>query len=61
MPTKVKKILGVLAIIAGFIALITPFTPGAAWFLFIGFQFLGFHFTVWDKLFPPKDSLKKHD
>ncbi len=41
---RLKKILGVTCVIVGFIALITPFTPGAAIFLFMGYEFLGFSF-----------------
>jgi len=36
-----RKILGVLLIIIGILALLTPFTPGS-WLVFIGFGFLGF-------------------
>ena len=62
-----KKILGIFAIIIGFIALITPFTPGATWLIFIGFQLLGFHFAFWDKIFgnthnsTKSESLKKEE
>lgn len=45
-----KKILGLSAIIIGFIALITPFTPGAFWLLFIGLQMLGVHLVFLDKV-----------
>jgi uncharacterized membrane protein HdeD (DUF308 family) len=41
---RLKKILGVCCVIAGVVALITPFTPGAALLLFMGYEFLGFSF-----------------
>lgn len=37
----VKKILGVILLILGFIILITPFTPGALVILFLGLELLG--------------------
>ena len=45
-----RKILGTLAIILGLVTLITPFTPGAFWLLFIGLQMLGFHLVFLDKV-----------
>lgn len=36
-----KKILGTIAMVVGFIALITPFTPGAFWLLFLGLELMG--------------------
>lgn len=47
-PT-LKKVTGVILIVVGFIALITPFTPGS-WLIFVGLEFLGIRFLVWDKL-----------
>ena len=38
-----KKILGVIAIVLGFISLVTPFTPGAFWLIFIGLEMMGVH------------------
>lgn len=35
-----KRIIGIILIIIGFLALITPFTPGS-WLVFIGLEFLG--------------------
>ena len=46
---RAKKILGVVLIIIGFLALITPFTPGS-WLIFVGLEFLGVHLAVWQKL-----------
>ncbi|OGZ63012.1 MAG: hypothetical protein A2639_02940 [Candidatus Staskawiczbacteria bacterium RIFCSPHIGHO2_01_FULL_34_27] len=45
-----KKILGILAIILGFIALITPFTPGAFWLLFIGLELIGVNILFLSKI-----------
>ncbi len=46
-PTK--KIIGVIFIIYGFIALITPFTPGS-WLIFVGLEFLGVRLAFWEKI-----------
>jgi len=45
----VKKITGVLLIIAGLLILLTPLTPGS-WIIFIGFELLGIRMTFWKKL-----------
>ena len=37
---KVKKTIGVIFILAGLFALITPLTPGS-WFAFVGLELLG--------------------
>ncbi len=47
---KIKKIFGVILVLIGFIALVTPFTPGATWLIFVGLELLGFHFLLWDKI-----------
>ncbi len=44
-----KKIIGVLAIIVGVLALVTPFTPGA-WLIIIGLGILGFRMLFWEKI-----------
>ncbi|MDO8523473.1 MAG: PGPGW domain-containing protein [bacterium] len=44
-----KKIIGVLAIIVGVLALVTPFTPGA-WLIFVGLGLLGVRILFWEKL-----------
>ncbi len=44
-----KKIGGVLLIILGFIALVTPFTPGA-WLMFVGLELIGVRLAAWDKV-----------
>lgn len=46
-----KKLIGLLAILVGLVALVTPFTPGAGFFIFIGLQLMGFNFVFWDKMF----------
>lgn len=44
-----KKIVGVILIIIGFLALVTPFTPGS-WLIFVGLELLGIRLAVWDKI-----------
>lgn len=46
---KIKKIIGIVLIILGFLALITPLTPGS-WLIFIGVELLGFRMAIWEKL-----------
>ncbi len=46
---KVRKTVGVLLIIIGLGALLTPFTPGS-WLVFVGLELLGFRFLIWDKI-----------
>jgi len=36
----IKRTVGIILIILGFLALITPFTPGS-WLIFIGLELLG--------------------
>ena len=45
-----KKIIGILAVFVGLIALITPFTPGAFWLIFLGLELLGIHFVFGEKI-----------
>ncbi len=49
LQSPVKKIIGVVFIILGFLALITPFTPGS-WLIFVGLELLGLRLAVWDKI-----------
>lgn len=44
-----KKTVGVVLVIVGFLALVTPFTPGS-WLIFVGLELLGVRFLVWDRL-----------
>ncbi len=41
----IKKTIGVILIILGLIALVTPFTPGS-WLALIGLELLGFGFLL---------------
>ena len=45
----VKKTIGILLIVIGFLALITPFTPGS-WLIFVGLEFIGIRILFWDKI-----------
>lgn len=44
-----KKILGVILVIIGVIALLTPLTPGS-WLAFIGLELLGLRYLFQDKI-----------
>ncbi|MDO8482249.1 MAG: PGPGW domain-containing protein [bacterium] len=46
---NLKKLAGVFLVLVGLTALVTPFTPGS-WLIFVGLEFLGIRFLVWDKL-----------
>ena len=52
---KFKKAVGVVLILVGLAALVTPLTPGS-WLIFIGLELLGLRFLLLDKL---KTRLKK--
>jgi len=43
-----KKILGILFVVVGFLALVTPFTPGS-WLFFVGLEFLGIRILFFEK------------
>jgi hypothetical protein len=44
-----RKLVGVLFIIIGLAALLTPFTPGS-WLALIGLELLGIRLYFWDRL-----------
>jgi len=46
---KIKKVLGIILIFVGLVAIITPVIPGI-WILVIGLQLLGIHILFLDKL-----------
>jgi hypothetical protein len=47
--TKWKTILGYFFIVVGFVALITPLTPGA-WLIPVGLGLIGVRLAFWEKL-----------
>lgn len=49
MKQILRKSLGIILIILGFVALITPFSPGS-WLMLIGLEILGFRFLLEGKL-----------
>jgi uncharacterized protein YqgC (DUF456 family) len=55
MNKTLKKILGVICVFLGFIALITPLTPGS-WLIIVGFELLGIRLLFLDKI---KERFKK--
>lgn len=46
---KLTKIIGIVLVAIGFIALITPLTPGA-WLIFLGLELLGVKLLLWRKI-----------
>jgi len=46
---RVKKTVGVLLILIGLLALVTPLTPGS-WLVFVGLELLGLRFLLLDKI-----------
>jgi len=57
MKIGVKKIIGILLLVIGLLALVTPFTPGS-WLIFVGLEIFGFRILFWDKI---KSWFQKHD
>jgi hypothetical protein len=51
MKPFVRKIVGILCILIGIIAFVTPLTPGA-WLVFVGLELLGFHVLGGRKILP---------
>jgi len=49
MRRLVKKGVGVILVVLGFLALITPLTPGS-WLIPIGLELLGLRFLLEDRL-----------
>lgn len=45
----IKKPIGILLIVVGLLALVTPFTPGS-WLIFIGLEFIGIRIVFWNKI-----------
>lgn len=56
MKTILKKTLGVILVIYGIFALLTPFTPGS-WLAIIGMELLGIHLVVFDRFLPEKQRV----
>jgi uncharacterized protein YqgC (DUF456 family) len=44
-----RKIAGIVLIVLGVLALVTPLTPGA-WLIFIGLELIGVKLIAWDRL-----------
>lgn len=51
-----RKVVGGALVLIGLVALITPLTPGAVLFLFVGFEFLGLRFMFLDRLIGRKPA-----
>lgn len=49
MRRTVRTVVGVILIVLGFLALITPFSPGS-WLILIGLEFLGLRILLENKL-----------
>jgi hypothetical protein len=53
MKTIIKKVIGVILIIYGIFALLTPITPGS-WLAIIGMELLGIHLVIFDRFLSEK-------
>ncbi|MBU6390263.1 hypothetical protein KGQ31_01810 [Patescibacteria group bacterium] len=53
---RLGKALGIFLLLVGFLALITPFTPGS-WLMFIGLELLGVDLLIYEKI---KERYNKH-
>jgi Putative transmembrane protein (PGPGW) len=54
---RLKRVIGFFLVFVGLIALVTPLTPGAVLFLFIGFEFLGLKFMFLERLMKRKETV----
>jgi uncharacterized protein YqgC (DUF456 family) len=52
-----KLLLGILCLVIGFVARITPLTPGA-WLIFVGMELLGLTFLLPRRIWEPWERLK---
>jgi Putative transmembrane protein (PGPGW) len=52
---RLKKAIGYFFVVIGFIALVTPLTPGA-FLLVIGLELLGMRLAFFDRFMPKKQS-----
>ncbi len=41
-----KRVIGIILLIIGVVALVTPLTPGAAFLIFVGMELLGIGFLI---------------
>lgn len=44
-----KRTIGIILIVLGFLALVTPFSPGS-WLIFVGLELFGFRIALWEKI-----------
>ncbi len=58
IKATIKKTAGVLFIVLGFLALITPLTPGS-WLIFVGLELVGLRLFFNKKLAFYRDKLQK--
>jgi hypothetical protein len=47
--SKARKTVGIVLIVIGLLALVTPFTPGS-WLAFVGLGLLGIRMSFWEKI-----------
>lgn len=50
---RLKKVIGYFFVVVGFVALVTPLTPGA-FLLVVGMELLGLRMAFFDKVLPKK-------
>lgn len=58
LSTTAKKILGLLCLVLGFLALVTPLTPGS-WLVLVGIELLGLSFLLPRRIREPWERLKE--
>jgi hypothetical protein len=57
MKTVIKKVIGIILIIVGLVALFTPFTPGS-WLALIGLELLGIRQFIFRKVLNDRQRTK---
>jgi hypothetical protein len=55
MKRITRKVIGVILIVLGFLALVTPATPGS-WLILVGLEFLGLRLLLSDRLLAWADA-----
>lgn len=54
----IRKSFGIILIILGIVAILTPFTPGA-WLIFVGAELLGLRLLLQEKLLGWRQKIKR--
>lgn len=59
LDPRVRFLIGIIFILIGLFALVTPLTPGS-WLVFVGLEFIGIRFFAWERIMRSVDALKNY-